>query len=185
MPRLEVLDVSYNRVENGMRELALLSCPLRVLRLETNGVWAESVVLGAQKFPLEVLDLGSNPSIDLVPICHAGWRLDALDLDMCGLHDEGMAVLAEADFTTSLRRLSINQNMVTDAGLRALVEAEWPRLEELHIAELALQESERTKAGMEALATLPALRTVYLGPERVRRAIVRPLVERGVRIIAA
>ncbi|HEX4419059.1 MAG TPA: hypothetical protein VH165_14205 [Kofleriaceae bacterium] len=67
----------------------------------------------------------------------AGWELPsltALAIDGVELGDRGMRALAQSRLPLHLAQLSLCENLVTDAGLIALLDASPPRLTTLAIA---------------------------------------------------
>lgn len=179
MKRLEVLDLSTNTIGmSGIAALVQLGLPLRVLRLyQTRLTDDELRVLAKATFPLTHLDLGYASITDLSAIGASSWPLEKLELWSCKIGDAGGAALANADFTKTLRHLSLGYTGIGDAGLRELTSASWPKLETI-----VFRGSSFTKAGMETLTKLPALRSVRFDTESPAKSMLRPLIDRGVRI---
>lgn len=180
---LEVLDLSTNDLDlAAVTALAELPLPLRVLRLYQCHVSDDMLrVLAKAKWPLERLDLGYGTisATGLEAIGKAGWPLAKLELWACKIRDEGAHALANADFTTTLRELSLGFNDLTQVGLLALASAEWPRLERIGLR------GDSVAPGLKAFSLstkLPALRALVLSDIKFSKAAVKPLIARGVRV---
>ena len=85
-----------------------------------------------------------------------------------------------ADFTATVRELSLGYNGLSDAGVAAIAAASWPQLERI-----AFRGDAIGAAGARALGeskTLPALRSVKFEDMKIPKSALRPLLERGVRV---
>jgi uncharacterized protein (TIGR02996 family) len=181
MQQLEVLDLSTTKPGlAGLTALVQHASPLRVLRLYQGDVDdAQLRVLATAPFPLKSLDLGyaKITAAGIAAIGTASWPLETLKLWSCHLGDAGVKALAKASFTSTLRELVLGYTGITDAGLRALGAARFPRLETL-----TFRGSQFTAAGIKALTAFPALRSVKFDTESPAKSTLRPLLDRGVRI---
>ncbi len=184
LSRLEVLDVSTNTIGlAGIAALVQLAFPLRVLRLYQCKVDDEQLrVLGRAKFPLRRLDLGygSIGKAGVEAIGRSGWPLEKLELWACQIDDSGAEALVAADFTATVRTLSLGYNGLSDTGVAAIAAASWPQLERI-----AFRGDAIGAAGARALGeskTLPALRSVKFEDMKIPKSALRPLLERGVRV---
>lgn len=184
LTKLEVLDLSTNAIGlPGVTALAGLAIPLRSLRLYQTAVDDEQLVaLAKAKFPLQHLDLGYGEisEVGIRAIGKAGWPLETLKLWACKIRDTGAHALADADFTATLRELTVGYNDLTDVGVLALASGNWSRLERIVFRGDAIGEPAARALGVTT--RMPSLRSVKFEDIKLPKKALAPLVLRGIRI---
>ena len=162
--KLEHLSLAYNRLGDGIRALAAIDSDalthldlsnnlvdVRALEELTGASWfsrltmlnlshnplgpGAGVVFGA--WPIETLSLSNTGLGDrgAMTLFDAGLQPKSLDLDGCELTDDTLLHLASSPTLAKLEYLSLDNNAITERGVRALHAAMPARLKQLRIGD--------------------------------------------------
>nr|XP_014342003.1 PREDICTED: leucine-rich repeat-containing protein 31 [Latimeria chalumnae] len=193
LPNLEELDLSWNSdIGGNLSPLTLKiqeGCPLKILRLTDCDLTAEdgkSLAKTLYRVPnLEVLDLSINKNIGsslrlIAEELRNASRLSVLNLQMCGLKQDGIRALGAAfQSVFELKKLNLSCNKEAGGGFKEAA-AQLVNLKQLRV--LDLRQCSVTDADMAALTQviplLSSLQVLDLSSNRNIGGSSQPLFSR-------